>query len=49
MAEEVIRYKYNTDEVSASVTTTELKTFIRGYGKKTSKETKNYNPIKRHR
>lgn len=47
MAEEVIRYKYNTDEVSASVTTTELKTFIRGYGKKkTSKETKNYNPIK---
>ena len=47
MAEEIIRYKYNTDEVSASVTTTELKTFIRGYGKKkTSKETKNYNPIK---
>ena len=47
MAEEVIRYKYNTDEVSASVITTELKTFIRGYGKKkTSKETKNYNPIK---
>src|SRR5699024_871692 len=47
MAEEVIRYKYNTDEVSASVTTTELKTFIRGYGKKkTSKETKNYSPIK---
>ena len=47
MAEEVIRYKYNTDEVSASVTTTELKTFIRGYGKKkTTKETKNYSPIK---
>ena len=47
MAEEVIRYKYNTDEVSASVTTTDLKTYIRGYGKKkTSKETKNYSPIK---
>lgn len=47
MAEEIIRYKYNTDEVSASVTTTDLKTYIRGYGKKkTSKETKNYSPIK---
>ena len=47
MSEEVIRYKYNTDEVSASVTTTDLKTYIRGYGKKkTSKETKNYSPIK---
>ncbi len=47
LAEEIIRYKYNTDEVSASVITTELKTYIRGYGKKkTSKETKNYNPIK---
>ena len=47
MAEEVIRYKYNTDEVSASVTTTDLKTYIRGYGKKKTKaETKNYSPIK---
>lgn len=47
MAEEIIRYKYNTDEVSANVTTTDLKTYIRGYGKKkTSKETKNYSPIK---
>ena len=47
MSDEVLRYKYNTSEVSASVTTTELKTFIRGYGKKkTTKETKNYSPIK---
>lgn len=47
MAEEIIRYKYNTDEVSASVTTTDLKTYIRGYGKKKTKaETKNYSPIK---
>ena len=44
---EVIRYKYNTDDVQASVSTTEMKTFIEGYGKKkTAKETKNYNPIK---
>jgi len=47
MSDEVIRYKYNTDEVSATITTTDLKTYIRGYGKKkTSKETKNYSPIK---
>src|SRR5699024_6087635 len=47
MDEGVIRYKYNTDEVSASVTTTDLKTYIRGYGtKKTKAETKNYRPIK---
>ncbi|MDN6181949.1 MAG: phage tail protein [Staphylococcus equorum] len=47
MAEEIIRYKYNTDEVSANVTTTDLKTYIRGYGKKKTKaETKNYSPIK---
>lgn len=47
IAEEIIRYKYNTDEVSASVTTTNLKTYIRGYGKKKTKaETKNYSPIK---
>lgn len=47
MSDEVIRYKFNTDEVSASVTTTDLKTYGKGFGKKkTSKETKNYNPIK---
>ncbi|WP_436883659.1 prophage endopeptidase tail family protein [Mammaliicoccus sciuri] len=47
MSDEVIMYKYNTDEVQASVSTTEMKTIIEGYGlKKTSKETKNYNPIK---
>lgn len=46
-SEEVLRYKFNTDEVTASITTTELKTYIRGYGKKRTKtETKNYNPIK---
>ncbi|MCY1589846.1 prophage endopeptidase tail family protein [Staphylococcus pettenkoferi] len=47
MSDEVIRYKYNTDEVSASISTTEIKTYIKGYGKKkTTKETKNYNPVK---
>ena len=46
-SDEVIRYKYNTDEVQVSVSTTEMKTFIKGYGKKkTNKETKNYRPIK---
>ena len=40
MAEEVIRYKYNTDEVSASVTTTELKHLFVVMVRKTSKETK---------
>lgn len=40
-------YKYNSSEVQASTTTTDVKTFIRGYGKKkTKEETKNYNPIK---
>ena len=44
---EVIRYKYNTDEVSATITTADLKTYVRGYGKKRTKtETKNYSPIK---
>lgn len=44
---ETIRYKYNTDEVTATITTTDLKTYVRGYGKKRTKtETKNYNPIK---
>ena len=46
-SEEVIRYKFNTDEVTANITTTDLKTYIRGYGKKRTKtETKNYSPIK---
>lgn len=40
-------YKYNTQDTSATITTTELRTFVKGYGKKkTVKETKNYNPIK---
>lgn len=46
-SDEVIRYKHNTDEVTATITTTDLKTYIKGYGKKRTKtETKNYNPIK---
>lgn len=46
-SELTIRYKMNTDEVSAIVNTNELKTYIQGYGKKkTKKETKDYNPIK---
>ena len=43
----VIRHLYNTDETSVSVNTADLKTRIRGFGKKKSKtETKNYSPIK---
>src|SRR5699024_3660614 len=45
--EEVLRYKYNTDSVKASISTTDMKTYIRGFGKKKTKtETKNYNPMK---
>lgn len=40
-------YKYNTNDVQATVTTTDVKTYIQGYGKKKTKtETKNYNPVK---
>lgn len=46
-SEEVLIYEYNITGVSAKVDTTELKTYIKGYGKKkTKKETKNYNPVK---
>lgn len=42
-----ILYNYNTDEVSANVSTLEMTNYIKGYGKKKTKsETKNYNPIK---
>ncbi|WP_253724525.1 prophage endopeptidase tail family protein [Staphylococcus carnosus] len=45
--EKTIRYKYNNSEVKASIDTKELKTVIKGYGKKlTSKDTKNYSPVK---
>lgn len=47
LTEKTIRYKYNNDDVKASVDTKDLKTYIRGYGKKlTTAETKNYNPVK---
>lgn len=40
-------YKYNSSEVQATTTTTDIRTYIQGYGKKKTKsETKNYNPIK---
>ena len=43
----VLYYKANTEDTSATITTTDLKTFARGYGKKKTKtETKNYSPIK---
>ena len=43
----VLYYKANTEDTSATITTTDLKTFARGYGrKKTKTETKNYSPIK---
>ena len=40
-------YKYNSSEVQATTSTTDVRTYIQGYGKKkTEAETKNYNPIK---
>ena len=46
-SEKVVRYRYNNDEVKATVDTKDLKTFIKGYGKKKTKsETKNYQPLK---
>lgn len=45
--EKIIRYKYNNSEVKASIDTKDLKTVIRGYGKKlTTSDTKNYSPAK---
>lgn len=46
-ADDPIIYKYNNDEINVTTKTTDLKTYIQGYGKKKTKaETKNYNPIK---
>ncbi|MEB8101060.1 prophage endopeptidase tail family protein [Staphylococcus xylosus] len=46
-SENVIRYQYNTDTVSATVSTLELRTAIKVYGKKyTAEEKNNYSPIK---
>lgn len=43
----MIRYQYNTDTVSATVSTLELRTAIKVFGKKyTAEEKKNYNPIR---
>lgn len=40
-------YRGNSDDVSLEIVTTDLKTIVRGYGKKKTKsETKNYKPIK---
>lgn len=47
LSDEPIIYKLNNDEVQATITTTELKTYVQGYGKKKTKtETKNYKPMK---
>ena len=47
MSDMPLIYKYNSSEVQATVTTTDVKTYIQGYGKKKTKtETKNYNPVK---
>lgn len=47
MADIPLIYKYNSSEVQAIVTTTDVKTYIQGYGKKKTKaETKNYSPVK---
>lgn len=42
-----IIYRFNTDEISVNTDIKSLETYIAGYGgKKTEKETKNYNPLK---
>lgn len=42
-----IIYRYNTDELKVTTDVKKLETYIAGYGgKKTKKETKNYNPVK---
>lgn len=47
MADMPLIYHYNSSEVQASTSTAEVRTYIKGYGKKKTKaETKNYNPIK---
>lgn len=47
LANTPIIYSGNSDELQATIVTTEMKTIIKGYGKKKTKaETKNYNPIK---
>ena len=46
-SEKVVRYRYNNDEVKATVDTKDMKTYVKGYGKKKTKsETKNYQPLK---
>ena len=46
-SDEPLIYKYNNDDVQVNIDTKELKTIVRGYGKKKTKtETKNYNPLK---
>ncbi|MFF5513034.1 prophage endopeptidase tail family protein [Staphylococcus capitis] len=46
-SDEVLIYKYNNSMVDVTTTTTEQRTYIKGYGKKkTEKETKNYTPFK---
>ena len=46
-ADTPIIYSGNSDELQATIVTTDMKTIIKGYGKKKTKsETKNYNPIK---
>lgn len=46
-SDEVLIYEYNLTNVKATVDTSEMKTYIKGYGKKKTKaETKNYSPIK---
>lgn len=40
-------YKYNSGEAKATIKTTNVRTYMQGYGKKKTKaETKNYNPVK---
>lgn len=42
-SEEVIRYKYNTDTITATINTVELRTVVKAYGKKVSNDEKKKN------
>lgn len=47
MSDMPLIYKYNSSEIQATTTTTDIKTYIQGFGKKKTKaETKNYSPVK---
>lgn len=41
----VLRYRYNTEDITVTTDTSNLKTYIKAYGKKKDTEDKNYNKV----